>query len=127
MSESKEYVSQNVENGSIHISEEVVSAIVSMAIKDVEGVYGLHANVGKKNSTKSVRLVYRSFVRFFCGRGGEERAGSCCIHRGIHDRLQGEQRQCQHQRNFHAPRCQKMRKNKLFVKTKGLFFLPYSL
>lgn len=57
MSDSKEYVSQNVESGSIHISEEVVSAIVSMAVQDVEGVYGLHANVGKKNAVKSVRLV----------------------------------------------------------------------
>ena len=57
MSDSKEYVSQNVENGSIHISEEVVSAIVSMAAQDVEGVYGLHTNAGKKNSVKSVRLV----------------------------------------------------------------------
>lgn len=57
MSDSKEYVSQNVENGSIHISEEVVSAIVSMAAQDVEGVCGLHTNSGKKNSVKSVRLV----------------------------------------------------------------------
>ena len=57
MSDSKEYVSQNVENGVIHISEEVVSSIVSAAIRDVEGVYGLHANVGKKNSVKSVKLV----------------------------------------------------------------------
>ena len=48
MSDSKEYVSQNVESGSIHISEEVVSAIVSMAVRDVEGVYGLHANVGNE-------------------------------------------------------------------------------
>jgi len=56
MSESKEYVSQNVEGGSIHISEEVVSAIVSLAVRDVEGVYGLHTNVGKKNSVKNVRL-----------------------------------------------------------------------
>ena len=57
MSDNKEYVSQSVENGAIHISEEVVSAIVSMAVRDVEGVYGLHTNVGKKNSVKNVRLV----------------------------------------------------------------------
>ena len=37
MSESKEYVSQNVEFGSIHISEEVVGSIVSMAAQEVEG------------------------------------------------------------------------------------------
>lgn len=56
MSESKEYVSQVVENGSIHISEEVVASIASMAIRDVDGVYGLHAGNAKKN-TKSIRLV----------------------------------------------------------------------
>lgn len=56
MSESKEYVSQVVENGSIHISEEVVASIASMAIRDVEGVYGLHTGNGKKN-TKSIRLI----------------------------------------------------------------------
>ena len=56
MSESKEYVSQTVENGSIHISEEVVASIAAMAIRDVEGVYGLHAGNSKKN-TKGIRLV----------------------------------------------------------------------
>lgn len=56
MSESKEYVSQNVENGSIHISEEVVASIASMAIRDVDGVFGLHAGTPKKN-TKSIRLT----------------------------------------------------------------------
>ena len=56
MSESKEYVSQNVENGYIHISEEVVASIASMAIRDVDGVYGLHTGAGKKNA-KSIRLV----------------------------------------------------------------------
>ena len=58
MSESKEYVSQNVEFGSIHISEEVVSSIVSMAAQEVEGVYGMAAgNAGKKSGGKSVRLA----------------------------------------------------------------------
>ena len=57
MSESKEYVSRNFENGSIHISEEVVSSIVTMAAQEVEGVYGLSTNIAnKKNSSKSVRL-----------------------------------------------------------------------
>lgn len=58
MSESKEYVSQDVEFGAIHISEEVVSSIVSLAVQDVEGVYGLSANnSSKKSGGKSVRLV----------------------------------------------------------------------
>ena len=56
MSESKEYVSQTVENGSIHISEEVVASIAAMAIRDVDGVYGLHTGSAKKN-TKGIRLV----------------------------------------------------------------------
>lgn len=64
MSENKEYVSQSLENGSIHISEEVIASIVSMAIRDVDGVYGLNNNISaelgkiaKKNTGKSVRLV----------------------------------------------------------------------
>ena len=57
MSDNKEYVSQKVENGTVFISEEVVCSIVSAAVRDVEGVYGLHSNVGKKNPAKSVRLV----------------------------------------------------------------------
>lgn len=63
MSDSKEYVSQTLENGSIHISEEVIASIAAMAAQDVEGVYGLGASVGsdlgklkKKNVTKDVRV-----------------------------------------------------------------------
>ena len=64
MSESKEYVSQTLENGSIHISEEVIAAIASMGVQDVEGVYGLNPNVGselgklsKKTTGKGIRLM----------------------------------------------------------------------
>lgn len=58
MSENKEYVSQNLENGSIHISEEVVASIVKMAVEEVDGVHGLSTNLAtKKNSGKSVKLV----------------------------------------------------------------------
>lgn len=59
MSESKEYVSQTLENGSIHISEEVIAAIAAMAARDVEGVYGLNSNTGagKKSAGKGIRLV----------------------------------------------------------------------
>ena len=38
MSESKEYVSKSVENGAIHISEDVLAAMASMAVVEVEGV-----------------------------------------------------------------------------------------
>lgn len=64
MSDNKEYVTQMLENGAIHISEEVLAAIASMAIQDVEGVYGLNVNVGtelsklgKKNTGKGIRVV----------------------------------------------------------------------
>ena len=63
MSENKEYVTQEVEYGAIHISEEVVASVASMAIQEVEGVYGLSGNVGADNGkitkkvSKSVRLV----------------------------------------------------------------------
>ncbi len=64
MSESKEYVSQTLENGSIHISEEVISAIASMAVQDVEGVCGLSntissdlSKLAKKSAGKGIRLV----------------------------------------------------------------------
>ena len=44
MSESKEYLVQPVEKGTVNISEEVVAAIAALAISDVEGVYGLSSS-----------------------------------------------------------------------------------
>lgn len=58
MSENKEYVSQSLENGAIHISEDVLAAMASMAVCEVEGVYGLsNAISAKKNSGKGIRVV----------------------------------------------------------------------
>jgi len=65
MSENKEYVTYALENGQIHISEEVIASITSMAVQDVDGVYGLHNNlvsselgkITKKNTGKSVRIL----------------------------------------------------------------------
>ena len=65
MSENKEYVTYALENGQIHISEEVIASITSMAVQDVEGVYGLNMNLGaeigkianKKNTGKSIRVM----------------------------------------------------------------------
>lgn len=63
MSENKDYVSHVVENGSIHISEEVIASITAMAVQEVEGVYGLSSNnselgkIAKMNTGKGVRLV----------------------------------------------------------------------
>ena len=64
MSDNKEYVSQDLEAGSIHISEEVVASIAATAALDVEGVYGLGGSTGselskltKKTSGKDVRVI----------------------------------------------------------------------
>lgn len=64
MSESKEYLVQNVEKGTVNISEEVVAAIAALAISEVEGVYGLSSSftadlaemLGRKNMAKGVKL-----------------------------------------------------------------------
>ena len=63
MSENKEYVTQDLESGSICISEEVIGSIASMAALEVEGVYGLGSTgselskLTKKASGKEVRVL----------------------------------------------------------------------
>lgn len=64
MSENKEYVTQGLENGAIHISEEVIASIAAAAAQDVEGVYGLGGGSGselskltKKAAGKDVRVM----------------------------------------------------------------------
>lgn len=64
MAENKEYIVQAQENGSILISEEVVASIAALAVREVEGVYGLSATsnfdisnvIGKKNLRKGIRV-----------------------------------------------------------------------
>ncbi len=62
MSENKEYISQQLENGSIQISEDVIVSIASMAALDVEGVYGLGSSgteltkLAKKAVNRDVRV-----------------------------------------------------------------------
>lgn len=61
MSENKEYVSQPLDNGVIHISSEVIVSIAAMAAQDVEGVYGLGTGADlnmlkKKNASKEIRV-----------------------------------------------------------------------
>lgn len=46
MSESREYIKRERENGSVQISEDVITAIVANTVKEVEGVYGLAGNLG---------------------------------------------------------------------------------
>ena len=65
MAESKQYITQVQENGSVMISEEVISAIVAHAVNEVEGVAGLEVKpgadiadlIGKKNWGKGVKIT----------------------------------------------------------------------
>ncbi len=53
-----EYMTRAEENGTIHIAEDVIAAIVADAVKDVEGVGAASQNVGEqKNGKKAVRNV----------------------------------------------------------------------
>ena len=65
MGESKEYIKNSDEKGSINISEDVVAVIAAAATTDVEGVHGLffaHGKdlsnmIGKKGLSKGVKLT----------------------------------------------------------------------
>ncbi|MBE6996366.1 MAG: Asp23/Gls24 family envelope stress response protein [Ruminococcaceae bacterium] len=66
MAESKEYMTLQEENGTIHISEDVIAAIVVGAVREVEGVSGMMTNLGgsvtdlmtnKKNAQKGTKGV----------------------------------------------------------------------
>lgn len=66
MADSKEYMTLPEENGSIHISEEVIAAIAVGAVREVEGVSGMMTNLGgsvtdlvnnKKNAQKGTKGV----------------------------------------------------------------------
>ena len=46
MAENKEYFTQEMENGSIQISEDVVASVTGMAVLEVEGVCGLSSTIG---------------------------------------------------------------------------------
>ncbi len=64
MAENKEYYTQEMENGSIQISEDVVASVTGMAVLEVEGVCGLSSSIGTdiaemlgmKTLSKRVRL-----------------------------------------------------------------------
>ena len=64
MAESKQYITQVQENGTVLISEDVISAIVAHAVSEVEGVVGLEVKpgadiaelIGKKNWGKGVKV-----------------------------------------------------------------------
>lgn len=67
MSENKEYLVQPQENGNILISQDVVASVAALAVREVEGVYGLSMTagfdiseiLGKKNLRKGIRVVFQ--------------------------------------------------------------------
>jgi len=65
MAENKQYITQVQANGTVMISEDVISTIVSHAVCDVEGVAGLSTKpgadiaeiIGKKNWGKGMKII----------------------------------------------------------------------
>lgn len=65
MAENKQYVTQMQENGSVLISEDVITTIVAHAVEEVEGVVGLNVKpgadivemIGKKNWGKGLKIT----------------------------------------------------------------------
>jgi len=65
MAESKQYITQVQENGSVMISEDVITTIVAHAVSEVEGVVCLNVKpgadiaelIGKKSWGKGIKLV----------------------------------------------------------------------
>ena len=65
MAESKQYITQNQENGTVMISEDVIATIVTHAVVEVDGVIGLDIKpgadiaelIGKKNWGKGVKIT----------------------------------------------------------------------
>ena len=46
MAENKQYITQEQENGSVMISEDVIVSIVNLAVSEVEGIAGLSSKPG---------------------------------------------------------------------------------
>ncbi len=65
MSENKEYITHNAQDGTVNISTEVICSIAALAACEVEGVCGLSLNrsaeiaelLGRKSLSKGVRLT----------------------------------------------------------------------
>ena len=65
MAESKQYIKQLQENGSVQISEDVITEIVAHAACEVEGVAGLNSKpgadiaelIGKKNWGRGLKIT----------------------------------------------------------------------
>lgn len=66
MADTKDYLIHEQENGKIFISEDVIASISALAVREVEGVYGLSitsnfdlANIlGRKNLGQGIRVEF---------------------------------------------------------------------
>ena len=56
MADNKQYITNTQDNGSVLISEDVISTIVTRAAEEVEGVAGL-SNGAKKTWGKTVKII----------------------------------------------------------------------
>ena len=59
MNEHKDYVSKHQENGSIHISEDVIISLVKLTIADTEGV-SIRVGLTKKSAAKDIAVAFIS-------------------------------------------------------------------
>jgi len=65
MAESKQYVAQTLDNGSVQISEDVIAEVVTHAVGEVEGVVGINTKpgadiaefIGKKNWGRGLKIA----------------------------------------------------------------------
>lgn len=65
MAENKQYITQNQENGTVQISEDVIVSIVTIAVTETEGVSGFYAKPGTelaerlymKNRSKGIKIT----------------------------------------------------------------------
>ena len=65
MADYKQYVVQNLENGSLMISEDVIASIVEQAVTEVDGIVGLNVKpgadiadmIGKKSWGKGLKIT----------------------------------------------------------------------
>ena len=73
MAESKQYITQNQENGTVQISEDVIISIVAVAVGETEGVAGFSRKLGadiaemlgRKNWGKGVWLTITEDDRLY--------------------------------------------------------------
>ena len=114
MADRKDYLVQSLDNGSVMISEEVIASIAALAVRDVDGVYGLSISstldianiIGRKNLRKGIRVsINAEDVEVACNlvvKFGEnvmdvaKKCSRCNFHRSdCYDRHSAQEGQCQ--------------------------------